>query len=125
VGFAHGLVRDAVYQAQSPDAVAIMHRRVAKTLEPAATSAVLFFHWRLSAGPDSGRYAAAHALVAGRAAMDGLAFEQARAPSATNQSEPEKVAFVSCPAGTRVHGSAAIIVPSGPGLALQVAYPSA
>jgi hypothetical protein len=45
------------------------------------------------------------------------------APSATNRSEPEKVAFVSCPAGTRVHGAAAIIVPSGPGLALQVAYP--
>ena len=44
-------------------------------------------------------------------------------PSATNQSEPEKVAVVSCPAGTRVHGAAAIIVPSGPGLALQVAYP--
>ncbi|HEV7655649.1 MAG TPA: hypothetical protein VGP36_13080 [Mycobacteriales bacterium] len=45
------------------------------------------------------------------------------APSATNQSEPEKVAFVSCPAGTRVHGAAALVASPAPGIALQVVYP--
>jgi hypothetical protein len=45
------------------------------------------------------------------------------APSAATMSEPEKVAFVTCPAGTRVHGAAATTVGGTQGLALQVVYP--
>jgi hypothetical protein len=50
------------------------------------------------------------------------------APSSENLSEPVKVAFVTCPAGTRVHGAAAGVVPeriagSTQGLVLQVVYP--
>jgi hypothetical protein len=48
--------------------------------------------------------------------------------STSIQSEPEKVAFVSCPPGTRVHGAAAATVllnfaAPNTGLALQVVYP--
>jgi len=51
------------------------------------------------------------------------------AKSTKTGSEPEKVAFVTCPAGTRVHGAAAATAllpgPAGglAGIALQVIYP--
>jgi hypothetical protein len=55
-------------------------------------------------------------------------YRVAFAPSSQNLSEPLKVAFVTCPAGTRVHGAAAGVVPernagSTQGLVLQVVYP--
>jgi hypothetical protein len=50
------------------------------------------------------------------------------APSAQHLSEPQKVAFVTCPAGTSVHGAAAVAVPgllgaSASPVVLQVIYP--
>ena len=48
------------------------------------------------------------------------------APSTQNQSEPQKAAFVACPAGTRVHGAAAGVVASSVGqggLVLQAVFP--
>jgi hypothetical protein len=46
-------------------------------------------------------------------------------PSALRASEPEKLAAVVCPAGTRVHGAAAVTVLSGDGrgISLQLIYP--
>lgn len=75
--FSHGLVWDVVYQAQPAGVAAALHRRAAEALQPTATPAVLFEHWRLAAGPDAGRHAARYALSAGHAAIEGLAFEQA------------------------------------------------
>lgn len=77
--FVHGLVRDCVYQGQSPETVAVRHRRVAQALEPTAGPEVLFWHWRLSSGADAGSKAAGYALAAGHAAKENLSYGPAAA----------------------------------------------
>ncbi|WP_161962401.1 ATP-binding protein [Nocardioides speluncae] len=75
-GFAHELVREALYDGIAPGVRAELHRRVAETLQ-AAGPAELARHWSLAAGRDALRHTAELAVVAGDLAVAGQAHEQA------------------------------------------------
>jgi tetratricopeptide (TPR) repeat protein len=74
--FAHDLVRETVYDEQSPAVRAGLHRRTAEALETlsGASAADLATHW-MRAG--EGSKAAGYALDAGHAALASMGYEQA------------------------------------------------
>lgn len=85
IAFAHSLVRETLYEDQSPTARAALHATAAEALEAWAArrggedglDARLAAHWRRATGEEARRRAGGHALAAARAATRRMGYEQA------------------------------------------------